>query len=380
MKILYITTIGGTMIFFKSFIKELMDAGHTVDLATNVNVEDVPQCFHDMGCNVYSIDCSRSPLNKGNIQCVRQIRKLVEREQYDIVHCHTPIAAACTRIACKDIRKQRKNIDHPLRVFYTAHGFHFYKGSPKKNWIIFYPIEKLCAKWTDVLITINKEDYNLAKNKFEGLGRTKQFEGCKVEYVPGVGIDVDKFANTVVDRVAKRKELGVPEDAFLLLSVGELNENKNHQIVIKALAELMKTPEGMAKNYYYVIAGQGPLKGELQNLIDSLNLTERVKLLGWRSDCAELYKVADLLVHPSLREGLPVTVMEAQAAGLPCIGSNIRGINDLINLEGLFLPCSSVNVVRCIQQRVEVKRAESFDLESIRIENINKRMKGYYGK
>ena len=336
MKILYVTTVGATMTFFKSFFKELVDDGNIVELASNETEWDYPQDVKELGLKSTHIDCSRSILSIGNIKCINQIKKLVKENEYDIVHCHTPIASVCTRIACKKLRKQRINTKSPLRVFYTAHGFHFYQGSPKKNWIIFYPIEKLCAKWTDVLITINKEDYNLAKNKFEGLGKNKQFEGCKVEYVPGVGIDVDKFANTVVDRVAKRKELGVPEDAFLLLSVGELNENKNHQIVIKALAELMKTPEGKAKNYYYVIAGQGPLKGELQNLIDSLNLTERVKLLGWRSDCAELYKTADLLVHPSLREGLPVTVMEAQAAGLPCIGSNIRGVGDVVSRHNLF--------------------------------------------
>lgn len=371
MKILYVTTVGATMTFFSMFFKELTAAGHTVELASNEYEWDYPQTVKDLGLKSHHLDCSRSIASIGNIKSIKQIQKLIADNQYDIVHCHTPIAAACTRIACKEIRKQRKSTDHPLRVFYTAHGFHFYKGSPKKNWIIFYPIEKLCAKWTDVLITINKEDYNLAKNKFGGLGKNKQFEGCKVEYVPGVGIDVDEFANTVVDKAAKRKELGVPEDAFLLLSVGELNENKNHQIVIKALAELIKTQEGMAKNYYYVIAGQGPLKGELQNLIDSLNLTDRVKLLGWRSDCAELYKTADLLVHPSLREGLPVTVMEAQAAGLACIGSNIRGSCDLIPKQNLFDNQSIKMVLSMSSHRVS-------DIYAYSSDNINNKIKNLY--
>ena len=350
MKILYITTIGATMGFFKSFIKELVDAGHTVDLACNQDLAPIDDFYFDLGCKEYQIDCTRSPFAKGNITCVKQIKKLVEDNQYDIVHCHTPIAAACTRIACKGIRKQRANTDHPLRVFYTAHGFHFYKGAPKKNWIIFYPIEKLCARWTDTLIAINKEDYNLAKEKFEGLGKTNKLAGCRIEYVPGVGIDVDKFKNTVVDRAAKRHELGIPEDAFLLLSVGELNENKNHQIVIRALADLMKTDEGKAKNYYYIIAGEGPLRGWLQDLINSLELTERVKLLGFRKDCAELYKTADLFIHPSLREGLPVSVMEAEAAGLACIGSNIRGNQDLMLPENLFISDSVEVLNKCILQ------------------------------
>ena len=368
MRVLYVTTIGATMGFFKALIQELVNEGHTVDIACNEQLAPVTQFYTDLGCVQYHLDCTRSPFAKGNITCVKQIKKLVEENQYDIVHCHTPIAAACTRLACKGLREKRRNTDHPLRVFYTAHGFHFYKGAPKKNWMIYYPIEWLCAHWTDTLITINKEDYELAKNKFSLGGK------CKIEYVPGVGIDVDKFANTVVDRKAKRAELGIPEDACLLLSVGELNENKNHQIVIRALAELLKTDEGQAKNYYYIIAGEGSLHQQLQDLIKQLNLRNRVFLLGFRKDCAELYKIADLFVHPSLREGLPVSVMEAQAASLNCIGSSIRGNRDLIENTNLFDPKD----IRSVSAKISESLVANKDVFKFDKKDIYTRMKEIY--
>lgn len=309
------------MSFFKNLIKSLVENGHTVDLACNESEYEVDTFFDDLNCKKIPLSCSRSVFNTGNIKAIKEIKEIVKNGNYDIVHCHTPIASACTRIAC---RKFRKN---GLRVIYTAHGFHFYKGAPLKNWLIFYPIEKLCAYFTDTLITINKEDYALAKRKL----KAKQ-----IEYVPGVGVDTEKFANTVVDTEKKREELGVPQNAFLLLSVGELNVNKNHQVVIRAMAELEN------KNVHYIIAGQGDQHDNLLKLASELSLSDRVHLLGQRSDVAELYKTADLYVHPSFREGLPVALMEAMSAGLPCIASKIRGAVDLIgyNSGRLFIPSS----------------------------------------
>lgn len=296
------------MTFFQSYIKELLDEGHTVDIATNDAIRKIPDCYHEFGCRVFTLSCSRSPLDVGNWKAVTQIHRLVERERYDIVHCHTPIAAACTRIAC---RKHRKKYD--VKVFYTAHGFHFYKGAPKLNWLIYYPIEKFCSQFTDKLITINKEDYALAKRKFHA---------GEVHYVPGVGIDLSRFVNIQVDRNAKRREIGVPEDAFLLLSVGELNENKNHQIIVRALARLND------KNVHYAIAGLGEKRDYLLQLADGLGVAEQVHLLGYRKDIPELNHSADIFCFPSRREGLGVSSIEAMACGLPVVSSNVHGIND----------------------------------------------------
>ena len=304
MKILYITTIGTTMSFFTSFIKYLLDEGYTVDIAANEKISKVPACYREWGCTVYQIDTSRSPVDRGNMKAIGQIKRLAERGKYDIVHCHTPVAAICTRLACRKVRKSG------TKVFYTAHGFHFYKGAPLKNWLMYYPAEKLCARFTDVLITINKEDYALAQRKMKAK---------RVEYVPGVGIDLNKFGQATVDKTVKRKELGIPADAILLLSAGELNANKNHETVIRAITDL---------DVYYMIAGEGNLREHLQGIINELGLTERVKLLGYRTDVAELYKAADICVFPSLREGLGMAAIEGMACGLPLVAADNRGTRD----------------------------------------------------
>ena len=312
MRILYVTTIAPTMEFFYSYIKELIDAGHTVAISSNLQDDRALSSYYEWGCKVYSIDTSRSPFSIGNLKAIGQIRKIVEEGNYDIVHCHTPIAAACTRLACRSLRKKG------VKVLYTAHGFHFYTGAPLKNWLIFYTIEKLCARWTDVLVTINKEDYCRALEKLHA---------CKVVYVPGVGLDVSMFADTQIDRATKRKALGVPEDAFLLCSVGELNENKNQEVIIRAMAKVENS------NVHYILAGEGGKKEYLLQLAQALGLGDRVHLLGYRTDANELYKASDLFVHPSIREGLPVSVMEAMASGLPVISSANRGCKDLIDEE-----------------------------------------------
>lgn len=317
MRILYVTTIGGTMPFFKTLIRELIDEGNVVDIATNEVLSPVPNEYEQWGCKVFQIDWSRSPLDLGNLKAIGQLKTVVINGNYDIVHCHTPIASAITRFACKGMRRTG------LKVIYTAHGFHFYDGAPLKNWLIYYPIEKVCAHWTDVLITINKEDFERAKRKLKAE---------KVEYVPGVGIDTKKFTDAVVDREKKREEIGVPRDAKMLLSVGELNENKNHKAVIETLGEINDL------NIHYVIVGIGNQKENLEILAKNFNVN--LHLLGYRGDVAEIYKCADLYIHPSLREGLPVALMEAIASKLNCVCSNIRGCRDLVK-NGLFDPLDS---------------------------------------
>lgn len=347
MKILYITTIGVTMNFFKSFIKELLDEGHTVDIAANISNSKIPDCYTEWGCRVYPLSCSRSPLDVSNLMAVNEIKQLVSGNKYDIVHCHTPVAAMCTRLACRKARKQG------TRVFYTAHGFHFYKGAPLKNWLLFYPVEKMCAHLTDVLITINKEDYERAK---------KKLKAKKIAYVPGVGIDLDKFARNSVETSSIREELNIPKDATLLLSVGELNENKNHQVVINAMAKLNNP------NIYYMIAGRGNHEERLKKLAETLGLKNRVFLLGYRNDVNKLYAETDIFVFPSFREGLSVSVMEAMASGLPVTCSHIRGNIDLIDENGgvLFDP---FNVSDC---EAAIKKMMSADLQQMGAYNLEK--------
>lgn len=358
MKILYVTTVGMTMMFFKSIIRSLLDNGHTVDIATNETDFEVPDYYKEWGCKIYPISTSRSPFSLGNFKAIKQIRKIAK--DYDIVHCHTPLAGMAARMGCKPLRKKQD-----LKVVYTAHGFHFYKGAPKKNWMIFYPIEKKCSKYTDVLITINKEDYELAK---------KKMKAKEVMYVPGVGIDVSKFANTKVDIKKKREEIGVPLDAKVVLSVGELNPNKNHQSVIKALSKINN------ENIHYVIAGTGEEKDNLRKLAEELHVN--LHLLGFRSDVPELFKIADLYSHPSYREGLPVALMEAMASKVDAVCSNIRGSNDLIT-DGLFKPNSIDEIAEVLKRFLldgKSNKEKNFEnIANFSIETVNRAIYEIYG-
>lgn len=364
MRFLYVTTIGGTMRFFKQLIKELVEAGHTVDIAANTDISNVPVEYMELGCKVMPISCTRSPLNKGTLTAVKELKRIVSEGEYNIVHCHTPIAAMCTRLAC---RKFRKN---GTKVFYTAHGFHFYKGAPLKNWLLYYPVEKICAPMTDVLVTINQEDYALAQ---------KKLKAGKVVYVPGVGIDVAKFADAVVDRDMKRDEIGVPKDATLLLSVGELSVRKNHEVGIKAIASL-KNP-----SIHYAIAGKGSKQEYLKTLSRELGIESQVHVLGYRTDITELCKTADVYLFPSFQEGLPVSVMEAMASGLPVICGEIRGNVDMIDRNGGFLfdPHSVESCKKAINDFMscDMTTLGSYNLDKVRmysVANVNPIMKDVY--
>lgn len=297
----------------------LIAQGHSVDFATNCD-DPVPDIYKTIDCKIHHIPFSRSPFDKNNLKAYRMFKNLVETEHYDIIHTHTPNASMIVRLACRNVRKQG------TKIVYTAHGFHFYKGAPLKNWLMYYPVERFCAKYTDVLITINTEDFELAQ---------KKFHVQDTFYVPGVGIDLSKIDDISPNRTAIRKTMNVPEDCMLLLSVGELNANKNHEIVVKALAKLNNP------NVHYAIAGLGDKKEYLEQLATELGVQNQFHLLGYRTDAFSLYKTADVFVFPSFREGLSVSLMEAMASGSPVVCTRIRGNVDLIkNGKGglLFAP------------------------------------------
>lgn len=333
--------------------------------SSNERIEQFKKELNYLNIPFYQIDFSRNVKNiSQNIKAFNQIKKLMKNNKYEFVHCHSPIGGVCGRLAAKLTK---------TKVIYTAHGFHFYKGSSKVNWMIYYPIEKCLSYITDVLITINNDDYNLAKQKMKAK---------KIEYVPGVGVDVDKFKNLQVDKISKRKEIGVPDDAIMLFSVGELNKNKNHEVIIKSLAELNNS------NVHYCIAGQGELDKYLIQLSEELNVSSKVHLLGFRSDVAELYKCADIFCFLSYREGLSVSLMEVMAAGLPVICSKIRGNVDLIQGENggyLCKPSEVSEFVKFIEILVENKELRksfgNYNMKYIgkfNVEIVNERMKFIY--
>lgn len=305
-------------------IELLKNMGYEVHVACNFKkgnscpvdkVNELTMKLNELNVKYFQIDFDRNVFNViQNIKAYKQTYILLKKNRYKFIHCHSPIGGVCGRIAAHRTK---------TKVIYTAHGFHFFKGAPLLNWLIYYPVELLLSRYTDVLININQEDYNRAR---------KYFKAKKIEYIPGVGVNVNKFKETRVNRTEKRREIGVPEDAILLVSVGELNKNKNHETVIRAIAKLNNP------NIYYLICGVGKLENKLHALVKDLGLEKQVKLIGYRTDIAEICKASDIFCFPSYREGLSVALMEAMAVGLPIVCSNIRGNVDLIKSgKGGFL-------------------------------------------
>lgn len=310
LRILYVTTISNTLnAFLIPHIKLLKEMGYEVDIACNIIQKLKPELV-DIVDEIYPVKFQRNILNINNLKALQSIQRILKQGNYDIVHTHTPIASACVRMSAKDIPN--------LNVIYTAHGFHFYRKAPLINWLTYYPVEKILSKYTDVIVTINQEDYNRA---------TRSLKAKRVVYIPGVGIDTKPYEKIQTTKSEKRIELEIPEEAFLLLSIGELNQNKNHEVILRALARL-NNPD-----IYYVVCGTGPLESHLKQLVLELGIDHQVKLVGYRKDIGEMCKAADLFVFPSYREGLPVSIMEAMTLGLPIICSNIRGNTDLV-IEG----------------------------------------------
>ena len=260
------------------------------------------------GVVLHNIHFARSPLSKDNIAAYSELKKIIDSQRFDLIHCHTPTASILTRLAARGARKNGSV------VMYTCHGFLFHNAAPKKNWMIYYPIEKFCSRFCDYIVTINKEDFN----------RAKTFHAKNVRYIPGVGVDISRIKNTKVDKQAYKKSIAIPEDCVMLLSVGEMIERKNHEVIIRALGKLQN------KNIYYVICGKGPLKEHLETLAKELGLSENVVFLGFRRDIPELCHTADISAFPSRIEGLGLAGIEAMAAGVPLVSSNVHGILDYV--------------------------------------------------
>ena len=356
---LVIATIGA---FIRSFelnnISILQQMGYTVHVATNMHYSqyaflDFERIFKERNIIAHHIDFERSPFSKSNFKAKKQIQNIIAENEISLVHCHTPVGGVIGRLAAKKFRKSG------LKLIYTVHGLQFYNGAPKKDWMLFYPVEKLLSRYADAMITINLEDYETVKAKMKAK---------KNYYVPG--------------RAEKRAELGIKDDQIFLLSVGELNDNKNHCIVINALSKLNN------KKIKYIIAGVGPIKETLQSLISALGLQKQVFLVGQRPDIPELLKCADIFVFPSIREGLSVSLMEAMAGGVPVICSKIRGNVDLIDdgKGGILCEVNSAddyaNGIKTLidneQLRVEYARYSDNKIKNFSLTVVDKKMREIY--
>lgn len=312
-KALLVTTVSGFVPQFEmNNVKLLQNMGFEVHYASNYNTPSYGTDNHRLdgtGIIRHQIDFVRSPFKPENIIVYKQLKALMEQEQFQLIHCHTPMGGVMARLTA--------HATHTGPVIYTAHGFHFFKGARPINWLCYYPMEKFLSRFTDQQICINHEDYNRARQKFHAR---------YVDYIPGVGMDFSRISHlTKEDILKKKEELGIPKDKILLLSSGELIKRKNHETILRALAQLKDM-----ENIHYLLCGHGVLDNYLKNLAKELGISHMVTFAGYREDIMDLLKTADLFLFPSYQEGLPMSLLEAMANGLPVICSDIRGSQDLM--------------------------------------------------
>lgn len=333
----------------RSAIVAANQLGIDFTMACNTDMADkngyIEDCL-EYGIQVKHIDFDRNPLSAKNRNARKQLLNIIKEGNYDVVHCNTPIGGVLGRICAN-----KEKVNH---IIYQAHGFHFWRGAPFKNWLMYYPVELFLSHYTDILVTITKEDYELSKKMFS--------KECR--YVHGVGIDLGKYeVRDSQDRNDElREKLGIPCDAKVLLSVGELNVNKNHGQVIQALSLLQDN------NIHYVICGEGELKAEYEKLGQILGLDQRLHLMGFCSNVSEYYRMADLFVFPSLREGIPASIMEAIATGVPVVVSDIRGIRDIVKDSSVrFDPSDQKQIASIIAKTL---KQDCTELVSENIQNL----------
>ncbi len=294
--------------FHKPLIKLLKEKNCEIHIAARNNLAEKNGLKIDDVDKIFDIPFDRSPFSKKNIQAYKQLKKLIDTEKYDVISCNTPMGGVVTRLAARAIRKKGTT------VIYTAHGFHFYKGAPLKNWLFYYPVEKWFSKYTDKIITINTEDFEFAK---------KRFNNTKIYYIHGVGVDSGRY-NTLDFDCSLKNKLGFSNDDFLIICTGELNDNKNQKTVISALAKLRN------ENIKLMIAGNGKNYEVLKQQSEEMGISESVLFLGYVTDLEKYVKISDIAVSMSIREGLGLNIIEAMMCGKPIVAALNRGHKDLI--------------------------------------------------
>ena len=336
-KVLFVATVVKThmMQFHIPYLKMFKDMGWETAVASRNDYENPADCVIPYCDTYYDIPFERTPWKPANLRAYRMLKQIMDAGNYDIIHCHTPVGALIARLAALNARKKG------TKVIYTAHGFHFFKGAPPQNWLCYFPFEWLLSFVTDVLITINKEDYARAK----GILHAK-----RTEYVPGVGVHTEKFRRDTIDPREKRRELGFSDEDFLMLTVAEMTKNKNHITVLKAM-EMLKGTEAFG-HLHYLIVGRGEQWESLENDAKAMGIDDHVHFLGYRGDAPQLYRCCDLFAFVPFREGLSVALMEAMSSGMTIYCSKIRGNTDLVEdgVSGLFVENNALSVAAAIKK------------------------------
>lgn len=337
MKILLIATVQSHICqFHRPLAAMLHEYGCEVHVAARDNLAEKNGLKLDFAEQVFDMPFQRSPFSPKNLGAYKQLKKIINDGGYDVIHCNTPVGGVLGRWAARKARK------HGTKVFYTAHGFHFYKGAPKKNWLIWYPVEKFMCRYTDKLITINEEDFQLASDKFAS-------EVCRIH---GVGVSKSRYyPHSVDDNVLLRKKEGLSGGDFVILCTGELNENKDQMTLINAaLLCRDRIPEMKV-----LLAGNGPMELYLRERIEKNNAGRLVRLLGYRTDLEQVVPTADVIVSCSHREGLGLNVIEGMLCEKPVIAVENRGHRELVTdeLTGWLIPAGDCKMLS--EKLVEIR-------------------------
>ena len=312
MKILYVATVLSHICqFHLPHLRMLKEQGYEIHVAAHDNLAVKNGLQLRYADRHIEIPFERSPFDRRNIRAYRALKELVDGGNYDLIVCNTPVGGILTRLAARKARKQG------TKVVYIAHGFHFFRGASRKNWLLYYPLEKHFCRLCDAVITINEEDYQLAKSRFS----------VRSERIHGMGVDENRFHPVSrEEQLAMRQREGLSEEDYVVLCTGELNENKNQKTLVSAAALL----KDRIPNLKVLLAGNGPKEQELKAQIRELGLEDTVRLLGYRTDLERVVPAADAVVSCSRREGLPLNIVEAMLCEKPIVASVNRGHRELV--------------------------------------------------
>lgn len=337
-RVLFVATVLHKHIeaFHLPYLKWFKDHGYETHVCARNDYADtqipkIPYCD-----KYFDVAFERSPFSAKNLRAYAALRKLIRENDYDIIHCHTPVGGMLTRLAARHSRQLG------TQVIYTAHGFHFYRGAPMRNWVLFYPVERALSRYTDCLITINQEDFDTALRH--------RFAARKIRLVDGVGVDVTRFRPpTAGEKDRLRRAYGYSSSDFLLVFAGELNAGKGQDLLIRMVSRVKES----LPDVRLILLGDGPLRAEYEQLIAKEGLGSFVNLMGFREDVEDLLAMSDLAVSASHREGLPVNIIEALAVGLPIVATDCRGNRDLVEegVNGHVVPIGDIDAFcRAVQQ------------------------------
>lgn len=309
-KVLYVATSDIHLhTFHRPYIEWLLANGYQVDIAVenrgNKNFSGIS--------NMFDIKFPRKFDLRELINSYKQLSLVLSNEQYVLVHCHTPIPSMLVRLAARKSRKKG------TKVLYTAHGFHFYKGASMLRWILFYTAEFILSKFTDGIVTINKEDFGYINGKMLHL---------KSWYIPGIGVNSKRFVPVSShEKIIIRHEYGFSHHDFLVLYTAEFIPRKNHEFILAAVKKLGDT----IPNLKILFAGKGIKQTEIIEMSKNLHVENRVDFLGFRDDIEKICSIVDVGISASKHEGLGLGLVEQMFCKVPVIATIDRGHKELVD-------------------------------------------------